>query len=66
MVSKRKNGNQTCGWASAEFGEVDLGDQRLRTRLIKLADRFVASPESPVNQVCNDWTETKAAYRFFS
>jgi len=65
MTLKNKHLSQTNGWARSEFEEVDLGDQRLRTRLIKLADRFAASPESPMNQACNDWAETKAAYRFF-
>ena len=23
------------------------------------------APESPINQACEDWAETKAAYRFF-
>jgi hypothetical protein len=53
------------GWAAEEFADVDLGDQRLNTRLAKICDRFSESPESPINQACADWAETKAAYRFF-
>ncbi len=53
------------GWATDEFQEVDLGDKRLDSRLIKLCDSFSESPESPINQACADWGETKAAYRFF-
>jgi hypothetical protein len=53
------------GWAADEFKEVDLGDKRLDARLIKLCDSFSESPESPINQACADWAETKAAYRFF-
>jgi len=34
-------------------------------RLAKLYDSFSESPESPINQACADWAETKAAYRFF-
>jgi len=52
-------------WATEEFAEVNLGDKRLNARLIKLCDRFSDSPESPINQACIDWAETKAAYRFF-
>lgn len=48
-----------------EFSEVKLGDKRLDDRLIKLCERFSDSPESPINQACVDWSETKAAYRFF-
>ena len=60
----KKNENNT-EWAAEEFADVDLGDGRLNRRLIKLCDRFSDSPESPINQACEDWAETKAAYRFF-
>ncbi len=53
------------GGASDEFNEVDLGDKRLDARLVKLCDSFSEAPESPINQACEDWHETKAAYRFF-
>ncbi len=53
------------GWAADEFKEVNLGDKRLDSRLIKLCDSFSKVPESPINQACTDWAETKAAYRFF-
>ena len=52
-------------WAADEFKEIDLGDKRLDSRLIKLCDSFSQSPESPINKACADWAETKAAYRFF-
>ena len=53
------------GWAAEEFAEISLGDKRLDARLVKLCDRFSDAPESPINQACADWAETKAAYRFF-
>jgi cytochrome c oxidase subunit IV len=59
------NPKNRSGWAAEEFAEVNLGDKRLDTRLIKLCDRFSDAPESPINQACVDWAETKAAYRFF-
>lgn len=52
-------------WATDEFDHVDLGDKRLDSRLAKLCDAFSEAPESPINQACEDWHETKAAYRFF-
>ena len=57
------NPKNRSGWAAEEFAEVNLGDKRLDTRLIKLCDRFSDAPESPINQACVDWAETKAAYR---
>lgn len=59
-----KDEHQTS-WATEEFVEVSLGDKRLEARLIRLCDRFSDAPESPINQACADWAETKAAYRFF-
>ena len=59
------NGQHETSWAAEEFAEVNLGDKRLDARLIKLCDRFSDAPESPINQACADWAETKAAYRFF-
>lgn len=52
-------------WAADEFEDVGLGDKRLDSRLVKLCDSLSESPESPINQACEDWYETKAAYRFF-
>jgi hypothetical protein len=59
------NGEHDTSWAAEEFADVSLGDKRLDARLIKLCDRFSDAPESPINQACADWAETKAAYRFF-
>ena len=56
--------NETS-WAAEEFADVNLGDKRLDARLIMLCNRFSDAPESPINQACADWAETKAAYRFF-
>lgn len=52
-------------WADSEFKLLDLGDDRLNQRLIKLTKCFLQSPESPINKACGNWNETKAAYRFF-
>jgi hypothetical protein len=59
------NSKNRSSWAAEEFAEVKFGDKRLDARLIKLCDRFSDAPESPINQACLDWAETKAAYRFF-
>jgi hypothetical protein len=53
-------------WTNNEFLSVDLGDERLNKRLSIISERFAKSPLSPINQACDNWAETKAAYRFFS
>jgi len=55
----------TLGWAQSEFGAIELGDKRLGGRLIKLVNHFMSSSESPINQACGSWADTKGAYRFF-
>jgi hypothetical protein len=65
MKGHEMKGEREASWASDEFAEVRLGDKRLDARLITLCDRFSDAPESPINQACADWAETKAAYRFF-
>jgi hypothetical protein len=62
---RNKIDRQESGWADNEFAEVSLGDSRLNQRLIKLSHSFSESPEAPINQACENWAETKAAYRFF-
>lgn len=52
-------------WAEPEFSKSELGDDRLRKRLIQIAERLSEFPESSMNQACGTWAETKAAYRFF-
>lgn len=59
------NDRDVPSWAAEEFFTVDLGDKRLNQKLIQLCERFSKAPESPINQACEDWAETKSAYRFF-
>ena len=56
---------ESSDWANAEFYGINLGDKRLNERLVKITSQFISSTQSPINQACGDWAETKAAYRFF-
>ena len=58
--------NTQNSWAADEFSDVDFGDERLNSRLVKICDSFSDSPECSINQACSGWTATKAAYRFFA
>ena len=52
-------------WAEEEFGRLDVGDSRLRARLMELARDFFAQPGKPIPQACaGSQAKTKAAYRF--
>src|SRR5438552_8913721 len=52
-------------WSEEEFEEINLGDERLNRRIIKLAEQLGAQPQAFINQASEDWADTKAAYRFF-
>jgi len=52
-------------WAEREFGRAQLGDARLRARLIGLGRDFYAKPRAQIPQACGTRAKTKAAYRFF-
>jgi len=63
MTISQRTKEQT--WSEREFAAVNLGDQRLNTRLKKLAEDLSTAPAAPINQASEDWAATKAAYRFF-
>jgi hypothetical protein len=52
-------------WAAIEFADVELKDARLNRRCQELAVALGQQPGAFINQACEDWADTKAAYRFF-
>ena len=52
-------------WATLEFAELDMPDQRLKKRAVQLLEDLVKHPESTIPTACGDWAGAKAAYRFF-
>jgi hypothetical protein len=53
-------------WAAEEFAQVELQDARLNRRCQELAVTLGQQPNAPINQACEEWSTTKAAYRFFA
>jgi hypothetical protein len=51
-------------WQEEEFGEVDLGDERLEQRLQIIAGDFFARPTMNIPQACGSRAKAKAVYRF--
>jgi hypothetical protein len=64
-VETGSEGDDSANWANEEFEGIAIGDVRLDKRLRKLFDRLSKNPEAFINQACEDWKDTKAAYRFF-
>jgi hypothetical protein len=55
---------ELADWAEEEFGRVELGDKRLRKRLVTLARDFYTQPEANIPEACGSIAKVKAAYRF--
>lgn len=53
-------------WAEQEFVTLELGDARLNNRTVLLAERLANKPGASIPNACKDWSETIAAYRYFS
>lgn len=54
-----------CTGIGAELAGVDLGDQRLNRRSVKVIEALAANPEASVNGAASGWGDTLAAYRLF-
>jgi hypothetical protein len=52
-------------WCLDEFADVELRDARLNRRCGEIAVQLAMQPEGSINRACEDWADTKAAYRFF-
>lgn len=53
-------------WCEEELSHVDLGDKRLEWRIVEIATKLAAQPSASINQACEDWADSKAAYRLFA
>jgi len=53
-------------WADREVTACDFGDERLGKRFGKLLEQIGSAVGESIPLVCQDWANTKAAYRFFS
>jgi len=56
---------EEVSWAVEEFAQVKLKDDRLNQRCPKVAAALGQQPTASINQACEDWAASKAAYRFF-
>ena len=56
---------ESRSWCEEEWAEIEIGDKRLNERAKEIATKMSSQPTMPLNQACEDWAETKAAYRLF-
>jgi len=53
-------------WFDRELAGCNFADERLNKRLRKLLERMDGAMGASIPLACQDWANTKAAYRFFS
>ncbi|MFI4867834.1 MAG: transposase DNA-binding-containing protein [Steroidobacterales bacterium] len=51
-------------WLDRELGDCAFSDERLGKRFRSLLEQLSSSPGGSIPLVCQDWANTKAAYRF--
>ena len=56
----------TQSWVTTETAGCDLGDERLNRRLGAMLEALGERPGKSLPTAFQDWSNTKAAYRFFS
>ncbi len=50
-------------WVQGELGSINLGDECLNKRSMKLLERLASKPAASIPAACGGWGETIAAYR---
>ena len=53
-------------WVASECTNLDLGDERLNRRAIKIIASIANSPQSSIPKSSQGWAETQATYRFYA
>ena len=63
---RRGRGVEAASWIDREIAACEFADVRLGKRLHCLLEQISDAVGESVPMACQDWTNTKAAYRFFS
>jgi hypothetical protein len=61
-----KEGRRDAGWVEQETAACEFADVRLGRRFQELLEQIGGAVGESIPMACQDWANTKAAYRFFS
>ena len=61
-----RSGWDATSWVDQELAGTTFKDERLGRRLRKLLVQMAGAVGAPIPLACQDWANTKAAYRFLS
>ena len=68
-IPERAGGSIEAGresWVDGEISNCQFPDKRLGKRLRHVFDQMGCAMGETIPRACQDWANTKAAYRFFS
>ena len=60
-----RSGWDATSWVDQELAGSTFKDERLGRRLRKLLVQMAGAVGAPIPLACQDWANTKAAYRFY-
>jgi hypothetical protein len=66
QLAAARRPEQPRSWAEEEFGGCRFADERLKTRLYRVAEDFFDSPLANIPEACGSYAAIKGSYRFFS
>ena len=66
MIEKVAGSDRAAPWVDDEISESTFADVRLGKRFKALVNRLADGLGDSIPMACQDWANTKAAYRFFS
>jgi len=56
----------SSAWVKEELGESVFKDKRLNDRFLSICENMASSLGSTIPDICEDWAQAKATYRFLS
>jgi hypothetical protein len=62
----RRSRREAAGWIDREIAACEFADVRLGKRFRNVLEQIGDAVGESIPMACQDWTNTKAAYRFFS
>lgn len=65
QLKEARHGALEANWAEQEFGSLRLYDNRLKERLVTIAQDFYNRPQGNIPEACGTKARTMGAYRFF-
>jgi len=65
MADNIPNNNEKLSWAEKEFQNANIGDKRLKKRLMTIVEHFANNPQAQIPQAMESFGGAKGTYRFF-